>query len=534
MSTELACVITAAVDNGMRVAAVEVCQIFAEELVKKGMLTCKSSEAMEVLDGMEVTTKRSAAMKKVRAAQKLPDSSEPEKKAIRVKPDMVLPFCGNIEESWCKGVRFNHGLHTQCTNGAHKEGEYCKTCQKSAENSASNKPTYGDIRDRAATGALEYRDSKGKLTTCYANVAKKMGLDLKRAEEVATAFGWTIPAEQLVETATKRGRPGNGDEKKTVAKKTKKVTVKKSNSMDDQIAQLVAEAAEEVLGAKPDELSAPAKKTIKVKAKKVKKVDPEKEAAAAAKKAAEKLVKEGEREAKKKAAAEVKAAEKLVKEGEREAKKKAAAEVKAKKAAEKLVKEGERELKKQAAAEAKALKDVEKLAKAEAKALKDAEKLEVKAAKDAEKLAKAEAKAAKDAEKLVKAEEKAAKDAEKLAKAEAKAAKDAEKLVKAEASAKVVSVDSSDEEEAEMAGEELVAEPVFPLGNFEAELSASDDEDDVLTLDPSMVITHDEVQYFKTSAFGYPSVLFSFPEGETVGVLDEATGEIQELSIEEE
>ena len=58
--------------------------------------------------------------------------------------------------------------------------------------------------------------------------------------------------------------------------------VKKSDSMDDQIAQLVAEAAPEVLGAQPDDMgSAKAKKTIKVKAKKVKKakkVDPVKEA----------------------------------------------------------------------------------------------------------------------------------------------------------------------------------------------------------------------------------------------------------------
>ena len=151
---------------------------------------------------------------------------------------MVLPFCGEIEGSWCQAVRFNHGLHTQCTNGPTNGGSYCKTCQKSADNSASGKPTYGTVQDRAAVGALEYRDPKGKLTTCYANVAKKMGLDLGRAQEVATAYGWTIPAEQLVEAATKRGRPASKKAAKKSAK-VAKVALKKSNSMDDQIAQLV-------------------------------------------------------------------------------------------------------------------------------------------------------------------------------------------------------------------------------------------------------------------------------------------------------
>ena len=228
--SNIQCVITAAVENGLRVAAHEVCSAFAGKLADNGMLTCKIGEAMALLATLEITTKRSAAMKKVRAAQKSLDSGESKKAAIRKKPDMVLPFCGEIEGSWCQAVRFNHGLHTQCTNGPTNGGSYCKTCQKSADNSASGKPTYGTVQDRAAVGALEYRDPKGKLTTCYANVAKKMGLDLGRAQEVATAYGWTIPAEQLVEAATKRGRPASKKAAKKSAK-VAKVALKKSNSM---------------------------------------------------------------------------------------------------------------------------------------------------------------------------------------------------------------------------------------------------------------------------------------------------------------
>jgi len=490
MSSSIQCVITAAVENGLRVAAHEVCSAFAGKLAENGMLTCKHGEAMALLATLEITTKRSAAMKKVRAAQKSLDSGESKKAAIRKKPDMLLPFCGEIEESWCQAVRFNHGLHTQCTNGPANGGSYCKTCQKSADNSASGKPTYGTVQDRAAVGALEYRDPKGKLTTCYANVAKKMGLDLGRAQEVATAYGWTIPAEQLIETATKRGRPAS---KKAAKKSSKvaKVSLKKSNSMDDQIAQLVAEAAAEVLTGEPVEESK-SDAPIKVKAKKPKKkaVDPAVEAA--------KL-------AKKQAAAELKAqkaAEKLAKQQEREAKKQAAAELKAQKAAEKLAKQQEREAKKQAAAELKAKKVAEKLAKQQ------------------EREAKKQAAAEKKAKKQAAAEKK--------------------KVV-----AEVAEVDSSDGEETaenveetatiadskttELELEEEIIVPTTPASDEEEE----DEEGDELELNETMKVEISGVSYFKTPAFGLPAVLFAYPTGETVGAYDEATGEIQEIEFDD-
>ena len=497
-------VITAAVERGLRVAAQEVCQVFANQLAEKGMLNCKPAEALALLDSLEVTTKRSAAMKKVRAAQKS-SSSESKKSSIRDKPSMLLPFCGEVEETWCKAVRFNHGLHTQCVNGPIATGDYCKTCQKSAENSASSKPTYGDIRDRLLHLPLEYRDPKGKLTTCYANVAKKQGLDIARAQEVAAAFGWTIPAEQLIETATKRGRPAKKGDKKVTAKKTKKAVVKKSNTMDDQIAQLVAEASAEVLGAEPDSLSAPAEKTIKVKAKKVKKVkklDP---------------VKEAEKLAKKQAAAELKAqkaAEKLAKKEAAEAKKQAAAELKAQKAAEKLAKKAAAEAKKQAAAELKAQKAAEKLAKKEAAEAKKQAAAELKAQKAAEKLAKKEAAEAKKQAAATKAQEQITVDSSD------------DEMVAPEPKV-TLAVEESKETLAVEESKELDAEDT----TFEAD--SSDEDEDELLLTPEMKVTIGDKDYFKTRAFGLPAVLFSYPTGEPVGALDEATGEIQEIEFDD-
>ena len=468
------CVMTAAVENGLRVAANDVCKAFAEKLAEDGMLTCKVGEAMALLATLEITTKRSAAMKKVRAAQKSTDGAESKKAAIMKKPEMVIPFCGEIEESWCKSVRFNHGLHTQCTNGPLLGGEYCKTCQKGAENSASSKPIYGDIRDRAAAKALEYRDPKGKLTTCYANVAKKMGLDLDRAKEVAKGFGWTIPADQLIESATKRGRPAVKGTKKTAVAKVKKTSSVKSNSMDDQIAKLVAEAAEEVLSTST---KVSAKKVVKVKAKKVKKADPAKKAAA---------------EVKKVAAAEVK--------------KVAAAELKAKKAEEKLAKKAATDAKKVAAAELKAKKAEEKLAK--------------KAAAEAKKVAAAELKAKKAEEKKEKARVKSLEKKAMTAKAAAAFAKS------------VTTVESSEDElEAEEVAE--IVDSMVVSEEKVVETTAEEEEEDELELTDSMKVTIGETDYFKTKAFGLPAVLFSYPTGETVGAYDEASGEIQEIEFDD-
>ena len=372
-------VMSAAVENGMRQASIEFAKQVINQLDSEGALTCDIETAFRMFDfeSVSIASKRSAAMKKVRAGQK--SSGKASSVAIRSKPEMVLPFCGEVETSWCQGVRFNHGLHTQCTNGSQTDCKYCKTCQKSAANSASGKPQYGDISDRLTGPLLEYRDPKGKLTTCYANVAKKLGLDIARAQEVATAYGWTIPEDQLTVNQKKTGRPASTKPKKKVGKKGRPAKVKTSEemTMDDQIAKLVAEAADDVLSVTSE---SSAKKVVRVKkvkkvkkAKKPKKTDEQKAQEAEAKKAeaeAKKLLKAKEAEEKKLLKAKEAEEKKLLKAKEAEEKKL----LKAKEAEEKkLLKAKEAEEKKQAK-EAEA--EAKKLLKA--KAVEDEKKADLK------------------------------------------------------------------------------------------------------------------------------------------------------------
>ena len=469
-------VMSAAVENGMRQASIEFARGVINQLHSEGALTCDIETAFRMFDfdSVSIASKRSAAMKKVRAGQK--SSEKVSSVAIRSKPEMVLPFCGEVETSWCQGVRFNHGLHTQCTNGPQSDCKYCKTCHKSASNSASGKPQYGDISDRLTGPLLEYRDPKGKLTTCYANVAKKLGLDIARAQEVATAYGWTIPEDQLTVKVKKTGRPASTKPKKKVGKKGRPAKVKTSEemTMDDQIAKLVAEAADDVLSVTSE---SSVKKVVRVKkAKKVKKVKK-------VKKTDEQKAQEAE-------------AKKLLKAKEAEEKK--------------LLKAKEAEEKKLLKAKEAEAKKLLKAKEAEAKKLLKAKEAQEK--------------------KLLKAKEAEAKKQAKKAEAEAK--KQAKKAQEAEAKKLLKAKEVEEENKADMKPE-LTMEAVEQLqATIAEEDDEAEDEEDIVLDESTPTVEIDGTEYYVTKAYGLSAVLFD-QEGECIGAYDEITGEIQELTFDE-
>ena len=335
---------TAAVERGMRLASVEFACDVIRLLKAEGVLTCSPEEAMKLFDfeAVSIVSSRSKASKK-RESAKSRGEKKSSKAKITAKPSVVLPFCGVIVDDWCAGVKFNHGLHTQCTQGRCKGDRYCKTCRKHVDNSATGKPPYGDIEDRAEYG-VDYRDPKGKQTVPYANVAEKMGISLEAAHTAAANMGWEIPAEQLVKRVAKRGRPAksaavsdtdseDGESKTSTKKKRGRPTKPKAKSttQEDQIAMLVAEAYAETASTttvkkpKKPKMTAEEKAAAKLAKKEAaEKLKAEKKAAKEAEKAAAKL-------AKQEAAAKLKAEKKAAKEAEKVAKKEAAAKLKAEK-----------------------------------------------------------------------------------------------------------------------------------------------------------------------------------------------------------
>ena len=508
----LSTTMTAAVERGMRLASVEFAIDVIRQLNSEGVLTCGVDEAMKLFDfdGVSVVSSRSKASKK-RESAKSRGEKKSSKPQITAKPSVVLPFCGVIVNDWCAGVKFNHGLHTQCTQGRCKGDRYCKTCRKHADNSATGKPPYGDIEDRANYG-VDYRDPKGKLTIPYANIVEKMGINIDAAHAAAATLSWTIPAEQLVKRVAKRGRPAKSaavsdtdseTDGETSMKKKRgrpaKTKVVKAQTQEDQIAQLVAEAYAETALDTPKVV----KKVVK-KAKKPKMTAEEKAAA--------KL-------AKKEAAEKVKAEKKAEKEAE-----KAAAKLAKKEAAEKVK------------AEKKAAKEAEKLAKKEVAAKLKADKL---AAKKLEKEQKAAAKVAAKNEKLA------------LAKAKAAEKKAAKKSKTAQLKVPVAEVTAVVEENTVV--EEAVVEAGLFLGTDDVATAAqqsvmpksdeldfeeiddaadsSDGEDDE-GLELSETMTVAGVEYFFTEQDGQ-TILFT-KAGEPVGIYDADTDTVQECEFDDE
>ena len=513
----LSTTMTAAVERGMRLASVEFACDVIRQLKEEGVLTCSADEAMKLFDfeAVSIVSSRSKASKK-REKAKNRTAEIPKGPKLTAKPSVVLPFCGVIVNDWCAGVKFNHGLHTQCTQGRCKGDRYCKTCRKHADNSATGKPPYGDIEDRANYG-VDYRDPKGKLTVPYANVAEKMGISIEAAHAAAANMGWEIPAEQLVKRVAKRGRPAksaavsdtdseDGESKTSTKKKRGRPTKPKAKAttQEDQIAMLVAEAYAETAS------TTTAKKAKK--AKKPKMTAEEKAAAKLAKKeAADKL------KAEKKAAKEAeKAAAKLQKEQDKAAaklaKKEAAAKLKAEK---KAAKEADKAAKKEAAAKLKA----DKLA---AKKLEKEQKAAAKQAAKAEKLAAAKAKAAAKKAKAVKKPKTAAVVAEVKPVVEEKTAVE-EAVVEADL---FLGTDDVDAQQSVMQkNDELDFEEI------DEQADSSDDEEEA-GLELSETMTVGGVEYFFTEQDGQ-TILFT-KDGEPVGIYDADTDTVQECEFDEE
>ena len=469
-----------AVEAGLMAACLSYTGEVLNWLCEKEYLTVSAEEVLaelRKLPGPSIVSARSAAMSKVRK------SKSKSSVMVKGKPEIVLPFCGVVEESWCKGIRYNHGLHSQCTNGAVNGGKYCKTCSKSAKNSASGKPTYGDINDRMEGELLEFRDPKGKQTQCYANVAAKLGLDLEAAKAEAEKFGWTIPENQLTIQTVKRGRPSKKSEE--VVKSKGKVgrpskVVKATNSMDEQIAQLVAEAAEDVVG----EVSVSKKNVVRKSAEEK-----------AAEKEAKKAAKEAEKKAKKAAKEAEKAAKKAAKEAEKKAKKAAKeAEKKAKKAAKEAARQPSKtELKKKELQKEAAECGLE-IADSELNSLKIGE-------------IRAMLKEHKTAIKSKNVEETTEEKKDNI-----------EEVIFAR----------MEEDELTNSMNELVLEeePV-------EESSDDEEENDGPEIDPDTTpkVTIDEVTYYKVNAYGVEGLLFTM-EGDMVGAHDSESNTIMEVEIE--
>lgn len=323
---------TTAMEKAMVSCTTEFAQVVVKALSEK-----YGFDEADALKHLELETVSVTRKTKAPKASKAPKAPKAPKMAV---PCMALPFCGVVMDDWCKGIRPNHELFTQCTMAPKKGGVYCATCCGQAEANETDKPTHGDIRDRKA-GGEEWRSPAGKQPVNYGNVMAKRKIDKDAAIAEATAFGWEIPEAQFEVKSRKAGRPKSPStsdtEDETPKKKRGRPSKKKtlvSGDADDFIGQLVssvgnASDTSSDGSSSEDESVAPAEETKEAEEVVVAPVEAE-EKPKKAKKAKKPELTDEEKEAKKKAAAEKRKATAAKKKAEK-------AEAAAKKAAEPVV-----------------------------------------------------------------------------------------------------------------------------------------------------------------------------------------------------
>ena len=113
--------------------------------------------------------------------------------------DIILPFCGVINEDCCKAIVYNHGLYTQCTKKT--KNELCSGCIKLK---------YGKIEDRLKFEKDKFVTTNGKKEVPYEKFMKKMDYSYeevkKKLKKEGLSYDLTNNNKQK-EVKKGRGRP---------------------------------------------------------------------------------------------------------------------------------------------------------------------------------------------------------------------------------------------------------------------------------------------------------------------------------------
>jgi hypothetical protein len=112
-----------------------------------------------------------------------------------MKPDIILPFCGNIDLKCCKSVVYNHGLYTQCTKQTNDFT--CKMCTKLK---------YGSIEDRIKSKPNKFVTPEGKKEIPYDKFVEKMEYKMEHVIDALYNAGIIYTFEDSIRQPIKKGR----------------------------------------------------------------------------------------------------------------------------------------------------------------------------------------------------------------------------------------------------------------------------------------------------------------------------------------
>jgi hypothetical protein len=84
-----------------------------------------------------------------------------------------IPFNGEIREMYCRAIKKNGGLYTQCVMEKKEGRDYCADCEKLMEDKGLESPELGRIEERMECGVMEYVGKDGEKPKAYMEILKK-------------------------------------------------------------------------------------------------------------------------------------------------------------------------------------------------------------------------------------------------------------------------------------------------------------------------------------------------------------------------
>tara|TARA_B110000261_G_scaffold77284_1_gene89210 strand:- start:1213 stop:1767 length:555 start_codon:yes stop_codon:yes gene_type:complete len=119
---------------------------------------------------------------------------------------IILPFYGHIVPGKCYGIQKNYNLYTQCIRSMQKDNEYCKFCHKQSLQTETNKPVYGDIRDRKKQWSekLIWKPKGHTKEVPFIDVVDKLQIDFEKIKKEIKKLGWRDIPECHLKRETKK------------------------------------------------------------------------------------------------------------------------------------------------------------------------------------------------------------------------------------------------------------------------------------------------------------------------------------------
>jgi len=237
----------------------------AQEMTERAVIALAAHYKFDAEEALALLNLSSAkVVRKVEeksAKREKPEKREKPAKEASDKWECPFPYSGSCDDSLCHGLLQNQQQYTQCKKSPVNGGEFCKMCQKNADEN-DGIPEYGTIEQRKAVDIFEYVTPKGRKPLSFAKIMRKYGVTKEQVLEEAGKLNIEIDERHFEEPVkdAARGRPKAEKPAKEAKspkgvkgrpKKEKKV-LEVEGEEDDLFAALVADAASQEAGDEMD------------------------------------------------------------------------------------------------------------------------------------------------------------------------------------------------------------------------------------------------------------------------------------------